>query len=348
MAVPQDPQSSVFDAASDGIEDDRSVASLDAPPGREDQDSGCWGADDVDGVSLYLRKARLCRGLSEPEERRLSRSLSKALAETGQREQPSRKALVALRVGRSRLIEGNLWLVVAIARRYERLGLPLDDLIQEGNLGLIAAARRFERRRHGRFAPYAAGWIRQTLCRAVSQKSRTIRIPLRRLEMRRWAAQTEAHVEQRYRNDECRTGTHHHHTVADDAQEMGVDIEVLSSTIRLLPDMESLDTPPSSGGRPLRESLPDVASPDPVEVAATAEARRRLETALGHLPTRLRFIIRMHYGLVGGDAASLADIGHDLHITAERVRQLESKALGLLRRDLARGRGNSAALLGAR
>lgn len=283
-----------------------------------------------DGASRYRREVRR-RQLSAGDERRLCRLLARAAEEIQGRKPSSGMSTVARQICRCRLIEGNLGLVVAIARHYNGLGLSSGDLIQEGNLGLMAAARRFDPRRHGRFARYAAGRIQQGICRAVSQQSRTIRIPLRRLELRRWAAQTEAEVEQRYRDEECRTGSHQRHTVEDDARAMGVDVGVLRSTIRLVPDVVSLDATLPSDDRPLGDCLSDTSAPDPFEAAAADESARRVRDALARLPARLRLVLERRYGLRNGEAAGLTNIGHDLHVSAERVRQLEAQALGALR-----------------
>ena len=290
----------------------------------------------LNGAARYRREARR-RQLSASDERRICQLLARAAVEVRGRKPSSGMSAVARRICRRRLIEGNLCLVVAISRHYEGLGLSSGDLIQEGNLGLMAAARRFEPRRHRRFVRYAAGRIQQVMCRAVSQQSRTIRIPLRRLELRRWAAQTEADVEQRCGDEECRTGNHRRHTLEDDARAMGMDVETLRSTIRLAPDTVSLDVTLPSGDRPLRDCLADTSEPDPFESAAADEARRGIRDALAHLPPRLRLVVERRYGLRTGRAEGLADIGRDLHVSAERVRQLEAQALGGLRRELTPG-----------
>ncbi len=231
------------------------------------------------------------------------------------------------------MVVRNLGLVVAIAKSYRNLGLPLNDLIQEGNLGLLAAARRFEPKPDLKFSAYASRRIRQTICRALSQQSRTIRIPLRRLERRRHAATVEADEEQRCGNECCTGNRRGSHTTEHDAQELGVSVEELRSTILLAPDVESLDAPASTDGRSPLLSLADPRSADPCETAAASEEQRRLRAALSGLPDRLRYIPGKRFGLGGCETFSLAEIGRELHLSAERVRQLQQQALELLRHD---------------
>lgn len=238
---------------------------------------------------------------------------------------------------RRRLIEQHLGLVVVIAGDYRRLGAPLGlaraDLIQEENLGLLEAADRFDAGRSGPFCRYAAGRIRQRICRALSQQSRTIRIPLRRLALRRHAAQVAADADQRCGNRACDGGRRPDHTVDDDARELGVSPEELRVTLRLVPEVEPLEGPAAADECSPLQSLPNPRSPDPCEQAADSEQRERLPAALSRLPERLRRIVEGRYGLRGDEDAGLAEIGNELHLSAERVRQLQKKALGLLRAD---------------
>jgi len=317
------------------------VAADDAPGGEVGmspkagiQEPARKSGGDLAAVRLYLRDASRKHRLTAREERRCCRFIRKGPNENAQAEGPEKRLGDTCEGGCCLLIEGNLRLVVSIARRYQGMGLPLADLIQEGNLGLMAAARRFDPARTRRFSRYAAGWIREAICRALSQKTRTIRIPLDQLALRRRAASVEANVEQRYRNDECRTGWHRPHTTDDDAHEIGVDPEVLRATIRLVPDVESLDAPATPGGLPMWNRLEDPASPDPCDAAARSEERRQVREAVSHLPPRLRHIMSRRYGLAGSGEASLVDIGHELHISAERVRQLQRRAMAMVSREL--------------
>lgn len=316
------------------MQDDAAVGAVEHQPASRTRDPAGDSQEDLGAVQLYLRDAGRRHRLTGREERRCCRFLRYERW----RRSGSKGRVRAIGAPCARpsclLIEGNLRLVVSIARRYQGMGLPLADLIQEGNLGLITAAARFDPARTERFPRYAAGWIRETICRALSQKSRTIRIPLDQLALRRRAASVEADLEQRYRNEECRTGRHRPHTMEDDAHEIGVDPEALRATIRLVPDVESLDAPRTVDGPPLRNLLADAGSPDPSEAAARAEERNRITEAVSHLPARLRHVVERRYGLGGSSEASLTEIGRELQVSAERVRQLQAKATVMLSREL--------------
>ncbi|MYA43092.1 MAG: sigma-70 family RNA polymerase sigma factor [Gemmatimonadetes bacterium] len=329
------------------MQDAAVIEAVEHQPASYARDPAGDSQEDLGAVQLYLRDAGRRRRLNGREERRCCRFLRY------ERWRKSRSRVRERAIGAPcarpscLLIEGNLGLVVSIARRYQGMGLPLADLIQEGNLGLITAAARFDPARTERFPRYAAGWIRETICRALSQKSRTIRIPLDQLALRRRAASVEADLEQRYRNEECRTGRHRPHTTEDDAREIGVDPEALQATIRLVPDVESLDAPRTVDGPPLGNLLADAGSPDPSDTAARAEERDRLRDAVSHLPARLRHVVERRYGLGGAGEASLTEIGRELQVSAERVRQLQGKAMVMLSRELRHVRfpvtGNGAA-----
>lgn len=286
----------------------------------------------LDSVRLYLRDAQRHPRLTEGEALRCARGMRNAAQEIAEAAEPARETLASFQADRGRMIQGSLGLVIAIARDYQHLRLPLGDLIQEGNLGLMSAVRKFDPERKVRFVAYATGWIRQAMCRALSQKSRMIRIPLGQLALRRQAARVHSDLEQRYHNEACRTGKHRSHTTEDDAREMGVDPGVLRSNLRAMPEVESLDGPTRGGGS-LASLLPDQRAPNPRDRAAESEQRQHVQDAVAGLPTRLRHIVRRRYGLVGEGEASLAEIGLEMHLTPERVRQLTNRALRLLRQD---------------
>lgn len=229
--------------------------------------------------------------------------------------------------------EANLHLVVRIAKRYERFGLPLEDLIQEGNVGLLAAVRQFDPDLGVPFSYYATGWIRQAICRAISIKNRTIRIPLEVLGLRRRAASVFSELEQKARNESCRSGRYEVPTVEDCARELGVSPDRVRITIQRVPVVESLDAPIGPKGRPLLSSLEDSALPDPLECAGEAERGALLYAAISELPHRLKYVIQRHYGLDEEEPASFTAISRELHLSRERVRQLHLQGLALLRCD---------------
>lgn len=328
------PQALAEHRAWDALADGLPAREADGPVEAGIHEPAWEAGEDLAAVRLHLRDASRKHRRTAREERHCCRFVRQTAGAAGRSGAPERASRDACEGGCCLLIEGNLRLVVSIARRYQGLGLPLADLIQEGNLGLITAAGRFDPARTRRFSRYAAGWIRETICRALSQKSRTIRIPLEQLALRRRAAIVEANLEQQYRNEECRTGRRRPHTTEDDAHEIGVDPEALRATIRLVPDVESLDAPRVPGGLPLRDLIADAGSPDPGDAAARSEERRRVRAAVSHLPPRLRHVMERRYGFAGADEASLVDIGHELHISAERVRQLQGRAMAMLAREL--------------
>lgn len=299
-------------------------------PHKHTHDAGdCRHAGDLDSNRLYLRDTHRYPRLSDTDAVRCARAMRQATEKIAAGAPSAAKRAVIARASR-RMIQGSLGLVVAIARTYEHQNLSLSDLIQEGNLGLMSAVRRFDPERRVRFSAYATGWIRQAMCRALSQQSRTIRIPLAQLALRRQAARVHGDLEQRYCNEACCGGGHRRSpTTEDDARTIGVDPARLRETLRALPDLQSLDAP-TRNGTPLAAVLSDERATSPLDEAAAAEQRRRLRTAIDDLPFRLGYVVRRRYGLAGDNEASLADIGQELHLTPERVRQLEKRARRLL------------------
>ena len=231
------------------------------------------------------------------------------------------------------IIEAHLALVVRMARRYERFGLALEDLIQEGNLGLLAAAERFDPERGVPFPTYATAWIRQAICRAISIQTRTIRIPLEALGLRRQAARVWAELEQEAHNDSLRSGHYRAPTVEDCARKLGVSTEHLRTTVRRLPEVASLDAPLGPEGEPLLSYLAEASGKSPEDCAAAEESRYRIEGWLRALPDRTRLILQRHYDLDGNGAVGFAEIGRELRLSRERVRQLHNNALRRLQSD---------------
>ena len=291
------------------------------------------GAGDHSALAIYLREVRRRRRISADRARRCCRAMHDAEDAETRKGARDGRAEEAFRASRNEMVEGNLALVVRIAKHYERCGFPLDDLIQEGNLGLLAAVRQFDPERGVPFSTYATGWIRQAICRWISIKSRTIRIPLEVLGLRRRAASVLSDLEQEAHNQSCRSGHYQAPTVEDCARELGVSTERVRITIRRVPDVDSLDAPAGPRGRPLLSSVADSLQPDPLDCASAAEHRSFLNTAISELPQRLRHVMERHYGLPGDGPASFTAIGRELHLSRERVRQLHNQGLALLRHD---------------
>lgn len=222
-----------------------------------------------------------------------------------------------------KLVNSNLRFVVSIAKKYQNQGVALADLINEGNLGLIRAAEKFDETRGVKFISYAVWWIRQAILQALAEQSRIVRVPLNRAgELHRIGKRSSALVQELGREP----------TVGELAEGLDVDADELYKTMSIAMAHLSLDAPLVPGeDNKLLDYLPDEYRPGPEQEAFEKALRTNVEAALSTLKPREAKILRLYYGLDGEEAMTLEEIGQQLGVTRERVRQIKERALARLR-----------------
>jgi RNA polymerase primary sigma factor len=224
---------------------------------------------------------------------------------------------------RERLIESNLRLVVSIARRYANRGLPLDDLIQAGNLGLLRAVKKYDYLLGYRFSTYATWWIRQSVTRAIADQARTVRIPAHLQDASRRAARYETQVLQ----SEGRLAS-----LDELSRIAGVSAKRLREVDRMLPIPASLDLRVGDeNDTPLADLVADPDAEMLEDLADRDLLANEMRCAFQELTDRERLVLGMRYGFNNQSEKSLADVGRELGVTRERVRQIEVEALSKLR-----------------
>jgi RNA polymerase primary sigma factor len=220
------------------------------------------------------------------------------------------------------LIESNLRLVMSITRNYTKAGVPLLDLIQEGNLGLIRAVEKFDYKMGYKLSTYATWWIRQSVTRALADQGRTIRLPVHVAEQVRRLLRSRRVLAQKLNREP---------TVEELAKEAGIEEKRVNELLELVDDTVSLETPVGDGESMYGDLIEDVNSETPDESTSTRLRAKELANALSQLNPRMRRVLALRFGLDGETPQTLEEVGVGLGITRERVRQLESRALRELR-----------------
>jgi len=258
-----------------------------------------------DPLKLYVRQIGDGRLLTPSEERELAR-----LKDEGDE------------VAKRRLIEANLRLVMSITRNYTKAGVPLLDLIQEGNLGLIRAVEKFDYRLGFKLSTYATWWIRQAITRALADQGRTIRLPVHVAEQVRRVMRSRRVLAQKLNRDP---------TIDEVAAESGFPVRRVEELLELVEDPVSLETPVGDGESLYADLIEDIHSDQPDESTAKRLRSAELAHAMKHLNPRMQRVLSLRFGLEDGKPQTLEEVGAGLGITRERVRQLEARALRELR-----------------
>jgi RNA polymerase primary sigma factor len=263
------------------------------------------GGPTQDPLKLYVRQIGNGRLLTPAEERELARRKDEGDEEA-----------------KRRLIECNLRLVMSITRHYTRAGVPLLDLIQEGNLGLIRAVEKFDYTLGYKLSTYATWWIRQAISRALAEQGRTIRLPVHVADQVRRVTRARRTLGQKLNRDP---------SVDEIAEEAGIAPEKVMSLLELVQEHVSLDTPIGDGESVISDVIEDENAIAPEAVNADRSRSDELASAMLHLNPRQQRVLAERFGLRDGRPKTLEEVGTILGITRERVRQLETRALRELR-----------------
>ena len=290
--------------------------------------------DEEDLVRLYLTDIGQYTLLTKDDEVRLAKAIEsgKAASEelantknvTPTKRRELRKAIREGEVAERAFVQSNLRLVVSIAKKYQASGLPLLDLIQEGNLGLMHAVEKFDWRKGFKFSTYATWWIRQAITRGISNTGRTIRLPVHAGDPLARLQKARSRLELKYGRPA---------TLAELAKEVEMPEDKVTEALRFAAEPLSLSEPlREDGDAELGDVVEDRSAESPFEVAATALLPEEIQRLLAPLDEREREILRLRFGLDGsGEGRTLEEVGEHFNLTRERIRQIEARAMSKLR-----------------
>ena len=260
--------------------------------------------DEKNSLRLYMEDVATSRPLSAQEEVDLASRIKKGDMEA-----------------RAKLVEANLRFVITIARKYQNKGMPLEDLISAGNLGLVTAAERFDETRGFKFISYAVWWIRQSIQHTLAEHPRMVRLPINRVDLLRRIFKYINNRETSRQPDE-----------EEIAGKLGVSVEMVKDTLRLARNVRSLDaTFGDDKDNSLMNQVVDENQESPDAQSMRNSLVRQIEVALDSLDEREREVIKLYFGLDGTHGMTLEQIGSKFGLTRERIRQIKEKALGRLR-----------------
>ncbi len=315
-------------------EDDLDLSDID-----EDEDENDLGlSDDLsnidtdDTIGLYLKEVSRVPLLTADEEVELAQRIEKGrisreeLARvnvTPERRLELRKNIEDSWNARDHLITANSRLVISVAKKYMGRGVPFLDLIQEGNIGLIRATKKFDYRRGHKFSTYATWWIRQAVTRAIADQGRTIRVPVHMGDQINKLLRYQHQLTQKLGRDP---------SVEELARELDVPTKKVENMIQVARRPLSLETPTDDEeDSVLGDFIEDDEAPAPADSATYNLLKEHLQKILNDLPPREVRILQLRYGLLDGQAYTLEEVGNKMGVTRERVRQIEAQALSRLR-----------------
>ncbi|NLL14240.1 MAG: RNA polymerase sigma factor RpoD/SigA [Fibrobacter sp.] len=257
-------------------------------------------------LALYLKEIGKLQPLSSENEARIAARIH----------QGDQKAI-------DTLVKANLRFVVSVARNYQNQGMSLCDLINEGNIGLVRAAQKFDEKKNFRFISYAVWWIRQAILQSLAEHSRIMRLPLNKAGAIHKISKTQTELEQRYNRIP---------DASEIAQELGISEDAVSETIAISSNHVSLDAPlKDTDSSSLVDVIQANSTNNPEDELQTISLNKEIKKMLSFLTEREKEIIKLYYGIENETAYTLDEIGRKFNITRERVRQIKSKAISRLK-----------------